>query len=142
MVLSKRKRHVQSFMDQVWNQGNFSQLSTFVTANYHVGKDANDPWSDQMIDLSTFIKRVMYSRDAFPDLNFDIQELIEENEVISIRWIMSGTHQNDLPQLPATNRKFAIPGMTFYCFDEDKLCGHKQCFDQLQFLQQIGACGQ
>ena len=80
---------------------------------------------------------MLYSRNAFPDLNFDLKEMIEENESVAIRWIMSGTHQGDLPQLPATGQKFSIAGMTFYYFHGDKLCGHSQSFDQFGFLKQM-----
>ena len=56
--------------------------------------DEYDPWSGQTIDHETFKKMVLYSRNAFPDLNFDIQERVGENDSIAIRWIMSGIRIN------------------------------------------------
>jgi steroid delta-isomerase-like uncharacterized protein len=82
-------------------------------------------------------ERVRYSRDAFPELHFEIQEMIEEKGKVAVSWIMSGTHKGDLPQLPATGKSFSISGMMLYYFEESKLCGHTQAFDRLGFLPQM-----
>jgi len=64
--------------------------------------------------------------------------MAEKDDSVAIRWIMSGTHTGDLPILPPTGRKFSIPGMTFYNFKDEKICGHTQSFDQVGFLKQMG----
>ena len=125
-------------MQEIWNEGNFTSLFELVSPEYSVSEDEYDPWSGQTIDHEIFRTRVLYSRNAFPDLNFDIQDMVEEDQSIAISWIMSGTHEGDLPQLPATGRKFSIAGMTFYHFKRDQLCGHTQSFDQFAFLKQMG----
>lgn len=137
----KRKQLMSLFMQQIWNEGNFSRLTDMVAPAYHVSHDDYDPWSDQTIDHETFRQRVLYSRNAFPNLNFDIQEMLAENDRVAIRWIMSGTHKGDLPMLPATGRSFSIAGMTFYYFEDDKISGHSQSFDQFGFLKQMGMFG-
>jgi steroid delta-isomerase-like uncharacterized protein len=141
MIMRSKKQILGQFMQQVWNEGDFSALADLVMPEYHVSKDAYDPWSGQTIDHDTFRKRVLYSRDAFPDLNFDIGEMIEEHDCIAVSWVMSGTHLGDLPILPASGRKFSIEGMTFYQFNDDRLCGHSQSFDQFGFLKQMGVFG-
>ncbi|MGA9573421.1 MAG: ester cyclase [Lysobacterales bacterium] len=136
-----KKLILSEFMQKVWNEGDFSSLARLVAPRYHVSKDAYDPWSDQVIGHETFKKRVLYSRDAFPDLNFDIREMIEENDRVAVNWVMSGTHLGDLALLPATGRKFSIEGMRFYAFKNVRLCGHTQSFDQVGFLKQMGIFG-
>jgi steroid delta-isomerase-like uncharacterized protein len=138
MNKTTRMQLMNLFMQRVWNQGDFSRLSDMVAPDYNVSQDDYDPWSGQVIDHETFKQRVLYSRNAFPDLNFDIQEMAEGDDSVAIRWIMSGTHTGDLPVLPATGRKFSIPGMTFYYFRVEKICGHSQSFDQFGFLKQMG----
>lgn len=141
MSNTQQKQILERFIEEVWNKGKFSHLDQFITSKYSVTHDPYDPWGGQTIDRDVFKERVLYSRDAFPDLNFEIQDMISEDGKVAVCWIMSGTHQGDLPQIPATGRKFAISGMTFYWFDGDKLEGHSQNFDQLGFLTQIGAFG-
>jgi len=124
-------------MDQVWNQGNYDQIPKFVAPQYEIKNDPGDQWNGQVIDNETFKERVAYSRNAFPDLNFTIQEMVAEDDRVAASWIMSGTHMGDLPQLPATGRKFSITGITIYYFEDGKVSGHWQAFDQLGFLSQI-----
>ena len=128
-------------MERVWNNGDFSQIETLVAAAYEIKHDPDDPWEGQVIGIDVFKERVLYSRNAFPDLRFDIQEMIAEDDKVVSSWIMSGTHLGDLPQLPATAKPFAISGMTIYYFAAGKVCGHWQAYDRLGFLGQIGFLG-
>ncbi len=132
------KRILSMFMDEVWNKGDFSNLESYLAPSYKIINDPGDPWNGHSLNRTEFIERVGYTRKAFPDIYFDLNQMIEEEEKIAVSWTMSGTHKGDLPQIPATGKKFSITGMTFYYFDNNKLCGHIQAFDQLGFLSQIG----
>ena len=137
MTSSNLKSILRTFMEQVWNNGNFSRIEEFVATRYEIKNDPGDPWDGQTLTITTFKERVLYSRNAFPDLHFEIQEMIEEKETVAVSWLMSGTHKGDLPQLPATGKSFSISGITLYYFEEGKLCGHTQAFDRLGFLSQM-----
>ena len=137
MTSSNLKSTLRTFMEQVWNNGNFSQIEAFVAPRYEIKNDPGDPWDGQTLTITTFKERVLYSRNAFPDLHFEIQEMIEEQGKVAVSWLMSGTHKGDLPQLPATGKSFSISGITLYYFEGGKLCGHTQAFDRLGFLSQM-----
>ena len=77
-------------MEQVWNNGNFSQTENFIASKYEIKNDPGDPWNGQILTITTFKERVLYSRNTFPDLHFEIQDLIEEKEKIVASWIISG----------------------------------------------------
>lgn len=140
--MNNLKTTLQSFMDAIWNSGDFSNIADTVSEAYIVKHDPGDAWEGQTLDRETFQVRVMYSRNAFPDLNFAIQDMLQEDNRVVSFWIMSGTHQGDLPNLPATGCKFSISGMTIYDFDEDgKVCGHTQAYDRFGFLAQMGILG-
>jgi len=132
---------VAAFLKEVWNAGDVSNLGRYLAPAYTVRNDPGDPWDGRTLDHDAFRARVAYSRDAFPDLQFDIQESIEGDDRVAIRWVMSGTHTGDLPGLPATGRSFSVSGMTFYDFENGQICGHAQAFDQLGFLSQTGSLG-
>ena len=137
MTSSNLKSILRTFMEQVWNKGNFNQIEQLVAPRYEIKNDPGDPWDGQTLTITTFKERVLYSRNAFPDLHFEIQEMIEEQGKVAVSWLMSGTHKGDLPQLPATGKSFSISGITLYYFEEGKLCGHTQAFDRLGFLSQM-----
>lgn len=137
--MSDLKSKIQHFMDTIWNAGDFSQLADFVSPEYTIHHDPGDAWDGQTLDHATFQERVLYSRNAFPDLNFAIQDMIAEDSRVVAFWIMSGTHQGDLENLPATGRQFSISGMTIYDFDaEGRVSGHTQAYDRLGFMAQMG----
>jgi len=133
------KSNLQAFMEAIWNTGDFSHLDDYVSAQYTVKHDPGDAWEGQTLDRETFAKRVMYSRNAFPDLRFDIREMVAEGQRVTAFWIMSGTHQGALDNLPPTGKPFAISGITIYDFDEaGKVSGHTQAYDRLGFMAQMG----
>ena len=92
------------FVDEIWNAGDFQYLQGYVSPEYQVIDDPGDQWNGQSLNHQEFIKRVRHSREAFPDLNFDIQEMIEGDNKVAIRWVVSGTHGGDLPLLPTTGK--------------------------------------
>lgn len=133
------KSTLQSFMDEIWNSGDFSNVANTVSEQYIVRHDPGDAWDGQTLNHAVFVERVMYSRNAFPDLNFAIQEMVAEEHRVVAFWLMSGTQQGDLPGLPATGKSFEISGITIYDFDADgKVCGHTQAYDRLGFMAQMG----
>lgn len=140
-MTSNLKSILQAFMQHIWNEGDFSLLDTYVSEQYTVRNDPGDAWNGQTLDRQTFQTRVMYSRNAFPNLKFDIQEMVAEDNRVVASWIMSGTHLGDLSNLPATGKSFAISGMTIYYFDGDQVCGHTQAYDRLGFIGQMGIGG-
>ena len=139
MVSTDFKATMRAFMETIWNRGDFSQLNIYVSEQYTVNHDPGDAWEGQTLDREAFAERVMYSRNAFPDLRFDIQEMVAEGPRVAAFWIMSGTHQGALDNLPATGKPFVISGITIYDFDENgKVCGHTQAYDRLGFMAQMG----
>lgn len=134
----EHKRLLRRFIEEVWNSGNFDNLSTLVSFPYTVLEDPRDPWDKQALNTDAFIYRVMYSRNAFPDLAFEIHEMVQESDTISVRWTMEGTHTGDLPLLEATGKTFSAGGISFYYFKDGKLKGHRQHYDQLGFLLDMG----
>ena len=100
-----------------------------------------DPWEGQTLDKEEYKQRVLYSRNAFPDLCFNIKEFVTSEDRVVINWVLTGTHQGDLADVPATGKKISMSGLTIYYFGEGKISGHWQVIDRLAFLAQIGMFG-
>jgi predicted ester cyclase len=81
--------------------------------------------------------RLLYSRQAFPDLVFDIMQMIHEHDRVAVIWKDSGTHGGNLNGLPATGKKLDFSGQTFYLIEKGKAAGHWQTIDRLGFNQQL-----
>ena len=51
--------------------------------------------------------------DAFPDIRFDVKDVIAVGNRVAIRWRATGTHQGDGFGIPATGRPIVLDGATF-----------------------------
>ena len=136
-VTENNKTILREFMDEVWNKGNLDAADKFIAFPYVIHSDPGDQWEGQSLDLPTFKKRVLYSRQTFPDLHFAVKEIIGEGDKVVISWDLEGTHRGDIPGLPATGKRVKVPGLTIYYFSGGKITGHSQVIDRLGFMQQV-----
>jgi len=77
-------------------------------------------------------------RTAFPDLHFEIEELIAEGNTVAGRLTMSGTHQGPLMGMPPTGRSMQQAHMHFVRFRDGKAIEHCGVRDDLAMMQQLG----
>lgn len=134
------KETLKKLFERVWNNGDFNVVGDLVSPEYTIYHNPGDQREGQTLDNETYKKRVEFSREIFPDLRFVFNELLSEDNKVSVSWFMQGTHKGDHPQFPATGKKLNIPGMTIYYFDnEGKVTGHWQVIDRMLFLTQLGA---
>jgi steroid delta-isomerase-like uncharacterized protein len=129
---------VRALYQRVWSGGDAGAIPRLVAPAYSVTKDPGDPWEGQTLDHEAYAKRVAHSRTAFPDLAFEVHETIAELQRVSVRWSASGTHEGDLPGLPATKQRVTFSGQTIYALTDGRVCGHWQVIDRLGFLEQVG----
>lgn len=128
---------LREFMEEVWNRGNLDAADKLISSPYIIHSDPGDQWERQSLDLPTFKKRVMYSRQAFPDLHFAVQEMVGEGDKVVINWYLEGTHNGDITGLPATGKRVKVPGITIYYLSNGRITGHWQVIDRLGFMQQV-----
>ncbi len=77
---------------------------------------------------------------AFPDLHFDVQQVVIGDNMAAVRGIQTGTHKgNFLGMVPATGKQVEWTGTAIFRFDEDgKICERWQDLDNLSLFQQLG----
>jgi len=132
------KNKLSMLLEQVWNKGNLDLVDELIAPQYTIHHDPGDPWDGQSLDHAAFKERVLYSRNAFPDLHFAVQEYVPAEEMVAVSWYLSGTHEGNLTEIPATGKKINLSGITIYYFSNGRITGHWQVIDQLTFLSQIG----
>jgi steroid delta-isomerase-like uncharacterized protein len=76
--------------------------------------------------------------EAFPDLRFDVQDVIAEGDRVAARCVMTGTHQGQFMDIPATGKKVTVHLIDIFRFEGGKLAEHWGVTDQVSMLQQMG----
>lgn len=62
-----------------------------------------------------------FLRGAFPDLAFEVHDIVAENDRVVVRWSWSCTHLGDFRGLPATGRKASVEGIAIYRLEGGKI---------------------
>ncbi len=81
----------------------------------------------------------MAFREAFPDYQVTIHDIIAEDDKVVTRKTFTGTHQGQFMGIPASGRKITFGAIDIVRIADGKVVEHWGEFDMLTLLQQIGA---
>jgi predicted ester cyclase len=81
----------------------------------------------------------MAFRQAFPDYQVILHDVIVEGDKVVTRKTFSGTHRAEWMGVPASGRQVSFGGIDIVCIAGGKVVEHWGEFDMLTLLQQIGA---
>ncbi len=135
MSAEENKAAARRFFTDAFSEGKLEVLDEVVAAD----ATAHDPANPQYTGGAESSKGLvsMY-RSAFPDLRFEIEDQIAEGDMVATRWTSSGTHDGDLPDIPATGRRSTVSGITIDRFEGGKAVESWTNWDTLGMLQQLG----
>lgn len=103
-ILEKNKEIVRRFNKEVIEQGNIDAFEALMQPDF-INRSAPET-SNLAKDMLFTFNQVL--RPAFPDLTVVIHEQIAENNKVTTRKSIIGTHQGDLMGIPPTNKKIKI----------------------------------
>lgn len=129
---------LRDFMNDVWNKQGFDKVEKYVHDGYTIYLDTADPWEGKTLSHEEFKKRLKFSFNSFPDMNFEITSAIEEENHVAITWILTGTNLGMIGELPPTNKRIEAKGITIYHFKDNLISGHTQIFDRKIVAKQLG----
>ena len=72
---------------------------------------------------------------AFPDLQFEIEELIGQGELVAVRWFISGKHTGEAFGLTPTGRRISFRGTTWMRIQNGKMMEGFDCFNLSGLMQ-------
>jgi steroid delta-isomerase-like uncharacterized protein len=97
-------------------------------------------------DFVAHLKEVITTlRTAFPDLHFEVHEILAEDGIVACRSTMTGTHEGPLnigpmAALPVTGARIEVPHMHFFRYDpQGRVTDLWHVWDTLLLARQIGA---
>jgi steroid delta-isomerase-like uncharacterized protein len=134
-----KSRTLEGF-ERMFNQGDLAYVDTAVAPG------AVDHQEPQGTDFAAHLKNVISTlRTAFPDLLFEVHEVICEGNVVACRSTMTGSHQGPLrigpmAGLPVNGTRIEVPHMHFFRYDaEGRLTDLWHVWNTLMLARQLGA---
>ncbi len=128
---------MRRFYDEVMNKGNLELLSSLLANDFQ----EHSPLPDQRPGVEGLKEGLTSFRKGFPDLHYEVDDLIAEGDKVVARVSYGGTHQGEFGGFPASGKKFKVMGIDIVSFNaEGKAVGHWSGDDaQLKMMQQLGA---
>jgi len=135
MSIEDNKAAAAAVVERVMNQGDLAAVEEYYAAGY-VEHDvlplAIPPGLEGIRQLFGML------RAAFPDLHYDVDDVVAEGDKVVQRVTGSGTMHGSLFGLPATGRPASWSEIHISRFDGGKVVEHWSVTDQLGMLQQLG----
>ena len=111
-----------------------------------IAPDAVDHQEPEGTDFRAHLKRVItVLRTAFPDLRFEVHEILADGQTVACRSTMTGTHRGPLDigpmaALPITGAAVEVPHMHFFRYDsEGRTTDLWHTWNTLLLARQLGA---
>ena len=115
-----------------WNSGDLEALSQFWAPEmrHHTRSRSHD--------FEGVRKIVTDFGEAFPDLHFELEDIVAEGDRVVTRMRATGTHTSDYMGVPASGRSIDCQVMGIARIENGKMAEHWGVTDELAIMQQIG----
>ena len=129
------KAIVRCFYEEVWNKRKLEVVDELVSPSHAL----NDPLaSDSQVGPKLYKHRVVELTTSFPDLRFTIEDIITEKGKSVVCWTISGTHEGEFMDIPATGKKVSVEGITIHHITNGKILDSYARWDALGLMRQLG----
>lgn len=136
MAASENKALVRRFYEEAWDQGKLDVIDELFAEDYV----RHDLRSTQALPGPEGMKRITADfRAAFPDIHFDVEIVIAEDEFVAARWTATGTHTGRWAEVEPTGRTARFSGVNIFRFENGKVSELWNHRDDLGLMEQVGA---
>jgi len=125
---------VRTVFEQSLNKKNLALLKDLISDDYEGLQGAKG--------AEGFEKPVLPLLKAFPDIQWNIEELIGEDDKVAVRWKWKGVHTGQFNNFPATGKLTTNDGMAIFTLKDGKVTSGQVLTDRLGFLQELGVVPQ
>ncbi|MBO6281298.1 MAG: ester cyclase [Alphaproteobacteria bacterium] len=87
-----------------------------------------------------YLSVVHWMRKGFSDVQWKLEEMVAEGDVVAVRWTLTGTNDGEFMGMSATGKRISTSVMNFYYFnDEGKVINDIAAEGMIGILRGIGA---
>ena len=122
-------------LNDIW-QGDIAIVDELVAADY---ENHNPIVPDAPPGPEGFKQNVAALLREFPDISWDIEDVIAEGDMVVFRTTGRGTHTGDVMGVPPTGNEVTLDGIVIFRIDEGHIVERWAQFDTVGMLRQLGA---
>jgi steroid delta-isomerase-like uncharacterized protein len=131
------RRLFQRYFDEMANGGDFDRLDEVFAPDY-LHHDPANPDPRPVVGPEGVREHLVSLTGGFPDLNFEVEDTVADDEQIIVRWTARLTHTGDYFGIPPTGTKCEITGMNTWKVRDGKAIEGWVNRDDIGLLQQLG----
>lgn len=128
---------IRRYFDELWNQGRTELVDELLAEDY-----VNHSPSPGLPPGRAGVKVIVAGlRAAFPDLRYEIEDLVVGDDAVAVRTTVTGTHLGDLFGAAPTGKPFRVSQLQLERFRGERIVAHHRVTDELSMLRQLGLAG-
>ena len=125
---------------EAFNTGDTRNVREFISSEYinRESQRAKNSYRSQLGGPEEFIDTIKNLRSAFPDLHYEEQEIISQDNKVVFVANVTGTHTGNFFFVPPTINKISYEAVHIYTMGDDgKIIEHRAIRDDLKFMMQL-----
>ena len=120
--------------EEIYNEGKLDLADEIYDENFVSHMSPSD-----LVGTKGIKDFALMLRNAFPDLEFKVEDQIAEGDKVATRWTVSGTHKGEYMGVAATGKFISNTGISLHRVFNGKIVESWIESDNLGVLQAIGA---
>ena len=138
MTPEEMKTVVVHFTEEIWHKGNLGALDRFIAPDYVRHTSYFRDSGRDVVGLEPTRKSIAAMRAVFPDIHFDLHDLLVDGDKVVARWTCTGTQRGEFRGVAPTGKHVAFTGINIYPLRDGKIIERWAEEDGLSLLQQLG----
>jgi len=117
------------------NKHNMTVYQEMYAPEYGLSFPSNNPKAMTREEEAGFVKSAWA---GFPDLHWDIEEMVSSGDRVIVRYVERGTHKGEYQGLHPTGNRIEASGIWMARISNGKIAEVREDFDVLGWMQQLG----
>ena len=130
----QNKETINFLFDEILNRNDLTLINKVFDINV-IGHDATSSLPLKGLDRISRVYALFFK--AFPNAEYTIEDLISEKDKITVRWRITGKHENDFMDMKASGSTVDVQGIIIYRLMNKKIIEYWGLFDSATLKNQI-----
>ena len=120
---------------KAWSNRDLEKLRTMlddncITYNLATGEERNVSFETEACEIW---------HQSFDNVQVNIQQMVAEDDKVTVYWLLSSTHTKEFMNIKATNKDVQVPGMEINRIVDGKIVEIWRLSDTMSLMQQLDA---